>query len=53
MNAVLQPRMTLQAYLDGENAQVEKHELVQGEICPMTGGRRADIFACVDPPATA
>ena len=53
MNAVLQPRMTLEAYLDWENAQVEKHELVQRENCPMTGGRRAGIFACVDPPATA
>ena len=53
MNAVLQQRMTLQAYLDWENAQVEKHELVQGETFAMTGGRRADIFACVDPPATA
>ena len=40
MNAVLQPRMTLQAYLDWENAQPEKHELVQGEVFAMTGGRR-------------
>ena len=40
MNAVLQPRMTLQAYLDWENAQQEKHELVQGDIFAMTGGRR-------------
>lgn len=40
MNAVLQPRMTLQAYLDWENAQETKHELVQGEIFAMTGGRR-------------
>ena len=40
MNAVLQPRMTLQAYLDWENAQVEKHEFLQGEIYAMTGGRR-------------
>ncbi len=40
MNAVLQPRMTLQAYLDWENAQVEKHELVGGEIFAMNGGRR-------------
>ena len=40
MNAVLQPRMTLQAYLDWENAQEEKHEFVQGEIFAMTGGRR-------------
>lgn len=40
MNAVLQPKMTLQAYLDWENAQVEKHEFVEGEIFAMTGGRR-------------
>jgi len=40
MNAVLQPRMTLQAYLDWENAQEEKHEFVQGETFAMTGGRR-------------
>ena len=40
MNAVLQPRMTLQAYLDWENAQQEKHELVGGDIFAMTGGRR-------------
>ena len=40
MNAVLRPRMTLQAYLDWENAQVEKHELLHGEIFAMTGVRR-------------
>lgn len=40
MNAVLKPRMTLQAYLVWENAQQEKHELVQGEVFAMTGGRR-------------
>ena len=40
MSAVLQPRMTLQAYLDWENAQIEKHEFVLGEIFAMTGGRR-------------
>lgn len=40
MSAVLKPRVDLQAYLDWENAQVEKHELVQGEIFAMTGGRR-------------
>ncbi len=40
MSAVLQPTLTLQAYLDWENAQDEKHELVQGEIFAMTGGRR-------------
>lgn len=41
MSAVLQPRVDLQAYLDWENAQVEKHELVQGEIFAMTGVRRS------------
>ena len=40
MNAVFQPRMTLQAYLDWENAQAERHEFVQGEVFAMTGGRR-------------
>ena len=40
MNAVPQPRMTLQAYLDWENAQDTKNEFVQGEIVAMTGGRR-------------
>ncbi len=40
MSAVLQPTLTLQAYLDWENAQDEKHEFVQGEIFAMTGGRR-------------
>ena len=40
MNAVLLPRMTIEAYLDWENAQREKHEFVQGEIFAMTGGRR-------------
>ena len=40
MNAVLQPRMTLQAYLDWENAQETRNEFVQGDIFAMTGGRR-------------
>lgn len=41
MSAVLQARLTLQAYLDWENAQDDKHELVEGEIFAMTGGRRS------------
>lgn len=40
MNAVLKPRMTLQAYLIWENAQVERHEFHDGEIFAMTGARR-------------
>ena len=39
MNAVLQPRMTLQPCLDRGNAQVE-HELGGGEISAMSGRRR-------------
>ena len=34
------PNMTLAAYLDWENAQVEKHEFVRGEVFAMVGGRR-------------
>ncbi len=40
MNALPQPKVTLQAYLDWENAQVEKHEFHQGEVFAMVGGRR-------------
>ena len=40
MSAVMQPAMTLQEYLDWENAQPEKHEFHRGEIFAMTGGRR-------------
>jgi len=40
VNAVLKPRMTLQAYLIWENAQVERHEFHDGEIFAMTGARR-------------
>lgn len=36
----MQPEMTLQAYLEWENAQPEKHEFHRGEIFAMTGGRR-------------
>ena len=39
-SAVLKPEPTLQAYLDWENAQPEKHEFHRGEIFAMAGGRR-------------
>jgi Uma2 family endonuclease len=34
------PKMTLAEFLDWENAQVEKHEFVRGEVFAMVGGRR-------------
>jgi Uma2 family endonuclease len=34
------PKMTLTGFLDWENAQVEKHEFVGGEVFAMVGGRR-------------
>jgi Uma2 family endonuclease len=34
------PKMTLAAFLDWENVQVEKHEFVRGEVFAMVGGRR-------------
>ena len=40
MSAVLQTAMTLQQFLDWENAQPDKHEFHRGEIFAMTGGRR-------------
>lgn len=40
MSAVLKPRMTVQEYLDWENAQPDKNEFVEGEVYAMTGGRR-------------
>ncbi len=40
MNALLQPRISLEAYLEWENAQVEKHEFHRGEVSAMVGGRR-------------
>ncbi len=33
--------LTLQAYLDWENAQPERHEFYRGEVFAMTGGRRS------------
>ncbi len=36
-----QEHLTLQAYLDWENAQPERHEYYRGEVFSMTGGRRS------------
>ena len=36
MNAVLKPKLTLQEYLDWENAQEGRHEFVQGSVLAMT-----------------
>jgi len=41
MNALSQPRITLEAYLEWENAQVERHEFHRGEVFAMVGARRA------------
>lgn len=40
MNALPQPGISLEAYLEWENAQVEKHEFHRGEVFAMVGGRR-------------
>ncbi len=40
MNPLPQPRISLEAYLEWENAQVDKHEFYQGEVFAMVGGRR-------------
>lgn len=36
-----QEQLSLQAYLDWENAQPERHEFYRGEVFAMTGGRRS------------
>jgi Uma2 family endonuclease len=41
MNALTQPKLTLEAYLAWENEQPEKHEFHQGEVFAMVGARRA------------
>ena len=41
MNALTQPKLTMQAYLAWENEQPEKHEFHQGEVFAMVGARRA------------
>jgi Uma2 family endonuclease len=40
MNALTQPRLTLEAFLAWENEQPEKHEFYRGEVFAMTGARR-------------
>ena len=40
MNALIQPRITIEAYLAWENEQPGKHEFHRGEVFAMTGGRR-------------
>lgn len=37
----LPQQLTLQAYLDWENIQTERHEFHRGEVFAMTGGRRS------------
>ena len=34
-------QLTLQAYLDWENIQPERHEFYRGEVFAMTGSRRS------------
>ncbi|MBC7942645.1 MAG: Uma2 family endonuclease [Chitinophagaceae bacterium] len=41
MNALTQPKLTLEAYLAWENEQPEKHEFHRGEVYAMVGARRA------------
>jgi Uma2 family endonuclease len=38
---LLQQQLTLQAYLDWENNQPERHEFYRGEVFAMAGGRRS------------
>ena len=45
MSAVLKPKVSLQEYLDWENDQPERHELVLGEIEGPTDLHR--IHGCV------
>jgi Uma2 family endonuclease len=40
MNALIQPKLTLEAYLAWENEQPEKHEFHRGEVFAMVGARR-------------
>ena len=41
MNALTQPKLSLEAYLAWEEDQAEKHEFYRGEVFAMVGGRRA------------
>jgi Uma2 family endonuclease len=45
MNALTQPKLTLEAYLAWESEQPERHEFHRGEVFAMGGGRRA--YGCV------
>ena len=40
MNALTQPKITLEAYLAWEEGQPEKHEFHRGEVFAMVGARR-------------
>ena len=40
MNALTQPKLSLQAYLAWEDEQPEKHEFHRGEVLAMVGARR-------------
>ncbi len=40
MNAVLEPRLTLDDFLAWENEHIERHEFHRGEVFAMVGGRR-------------
>ena len=41
MNALSQPRISFQTYLEWENAQVERHEFYRGEVFAMVGTKRS------------
>jgi Uma2 family endonuclease len=41
MNALTQPKLSLQAYLAWEEGQPERHEFHRGEVFAMVGGRRS------------
>jgi len=40
MNALTQPKLSLEAFLAWEDGQIEKHEFHRGEVFAMTGARR-------------
>jgi Uma2 family endonuclease len=41
MNALTQPKLSLEAYLAWEEDQVDRHEFFRGEVFAMVGGRRS------------
>ena len=45
MNALMQPKLTLDAFLAWENEQLEKHEFHRGEVFAMGAARR--VHGCV------